>query len=555
MSSFKTKKIYNEKNFSRNKIITHKINPEIKKEKTLAKKIFKILLAIILFIASATAIVFAVYKWKLAEMNIWSWDEFRIFNPIIFEKEEEKKQEKKWRKNILIAGIGGAGHPGGELTDSIILASLNYDKKTVTLLSIPRDLFVAHSRNSAGKINSLYPIGQKNGEWINYLAGKVSEITGQEVHHYAVIDFYGFKRIVDALGGVTVNVPNKIYDREYPNESWWYEVFSLNAGVQNLDGTTALKFVRSRHSTSDFDRSSRQQLLLRAMKDKALSLGIITNPTKISEIMESVKSSLSTDLTVGDIVDLALDFKDIDNDNIIMYSINDQCNWACFAGAFLYTPPMALFGGQWVVIPEWATKSSLSKYDSIRRYVDTIFEYPHLKNQAFAIKIITNNSGLNKAKLIRKSLEQLGFPIEHNNVIIQTGAVLWNSRIISYYNEENKTWYDENNILIKSLKKIEPNIPVSFSVQNEFNKNQTGAIEIIIWKDINSYFDFSKPVQYLSAPIDVTEKKLESNTKTEPDTQNTNKKDDNMTQLLEINEVIENTENENSLTNINELVE
>lgn len=561
MSSFKTKKIYNEKNnYNRRNFINQEIK-EKKSWKNFWKKILKIFLAIILFVASATVIVFAVYKWKIAEMNIGSWEEFRIFNPIIFENKEEKEEKKeKWVKNILIGGIGGAGHPGWELTDSIIVASLNYDQKTVTLLSVPRDLFVAHSKNSAWKINSLYPIGQKNGEGINYLAGKISQITGQEIHHYVVIDFYGFKKIVDALGGVTVNVPNKIYDREYPNENWWYEVFSLNAGVQNLDGATALKFVRSRHSTSDFDRSSRQQLLLRAMKDKALSLGIITSPTKIWEIIESVKSSLSTDLTVGDIVDMALYFKDIDNDNIIMYSINDQCNWACLAWAFLYTPPMALFGGQWVVIPEWATKSSLSKYDSIRRYVDTIFEYPHLKNQAFAIRIITNNSWLNKAKLIRKSLEQLGFPIEHNNVIIQTGATLWNSRINFYYDEENKIGYDENHTLTQSLKKIEPNIPISFVNQNEFSKNQTWAIEIIIWKDINSYFDFSKPVQYLAAPINI-EEKTENKTENKkeetitPKTEKTENKQEKTEELTEITDILENRETEKNLLNLDDIIQ
>lgn len=131
----------------------------------------------------------------------------------------------------MIAGIGGRDHDGGELTDSLILASLNYDKKTVTLLSIPRDLYVAYPKGLkqvAGKINALYPIGQSANEGINYLAQKVSEMTGQPIHHYAVIDFSGFRSIVNALGGVEVDVPNDIHDTRYPTYDWKYETFKLS---------------------------------------------------------------------------------------------------------------------------------------------------------------------------------------------------------------------------------------------------------------------------------------------------------------------------------------
>lgn len=122
-----------------------------------------------------------------------------------------------------------------------------------------------------------------------------------------------------------MDVPKAIYDNAYPNNNWGYEIFSLPAGVQYLDGATALKFARSRHSTSDFDRSHRQQLLIRAIKDKALSLGIIANPVKITELMDSVRNNLSTDLTVGDIVNFGLAFKDIDNSQISMHNLHHNC--------------------------------------------------------------------------------------------------------------------------------------------------------------------------------------------------------------------------------------
>lgn len=101
-----------------------------------------------------------------------------------------------------------------------MLANLNYDTKTVTLLSIPRDTYVAYSSNTAGKINALYQIGKNQNQGVNLLAKKVSEITGQSIHHFLIIDFNGFKSVVDALGGVEVDVPQRIYDREYPNNNW-----------------------------------------------------------------------------------------------------------------------------------------------------------------------------------------------------------------------------------------------------------------------------------------------------------------------------------------------
>lgn len=240
-----------------------------------------------------------------------------------------------------------------------------------------------------------------------------------------------------------------------------------------LDGKTALKFARSRHSTSDFDRSSRQQLLLRAIKDKALSLGVITDPGKISDLVSSVQSHLSTDLTVGDLVNIGINFKDMNNGNIVMYSYNNECLASgCLPGAYLYQPSMSLFGNSWVLIPEGATKSRLSKYDAMRRYAGLVFEYPHLKDEPKAITIVTNPKNLQRARGLRTGLEKLGFPIEHSSIIHQTGATLEKTRINTYWNEEAQVGFSEESILIRALKTIEPNIAFSFSRGNEFVTNQ-----------------------------------------------------------------------------------
>lgn len=121
-----------------------------------------------------------------------------------------------------------------------------------------------------------------------------------------------------------------------------------------MDGETALGYARSRHSTSDIDRSMRQQLIINAIKTKALSLGVITNPSKISELIDATRKNINTDLTVSDIVSLGSTFAGIDKSGLHVYNLGNDCisYVICSVGAYLYNPSMAYFGGAWTVIPE-----------------------------------------------------------------------------------------------------------------------------------------------------------------------------------------------------------
>ena len=108
-----------------------------------------------------------------------------------------------------------------------MLASLNGEEKRITLISIPRDLYVSYPEGKgAGRINSLYEIG-KADRGVKYLADKVSELTGQPIDHYIVIDFSGFKKIVDILGGIEIDVPEELIDTEYPDENYGYETLHI----------------------------------------------------------------------------------------------------------------------------------------------------------------------------------------------------------------------------------------------------------------------------------------------------------------------------------------
>lgn len=131
-----------------------------------------------------------------------------------------------------------------------------------------------------------------------------------------------------------------------------------------------------------------------------------------------------------------MEFADIKNENIISYTINNECNGICPPGALLYQPPQVDYGNSWVLLPEGAIKSRLSRYETIRQFVDIVFTYPHINNQEKAIHIVTNGKNLTQARNLRMHLEKLGFPLEHTKTIVQTGAVLGDTRIISIHNNE-----------------------------------------------------------------------------------------------------------------------
>ena len=135
-------------------------------------------------------------------------------------------------------------------------------------------------------------------------------------------------------------------DTQYPDNNWGYETFKVKKGKQVFDGKTALKYARSRHSTSDFDRSIRQQLIIRAIKDRLLSLGTLGNPVKLKALYDAVSSNVRTDMPVSEIVALALFAKGLPSDRILSFNLNDTCFQSvseCDRGGILYTPARDAF--------------------------------------------------------------------------------------------------------------------------------------------------------------------------------------------------------------------
>lgn len=217
------------------------------------------------------------------------------------------------RLDILILGIRGEDEAaieeeGGLLTDTIMVASIDKITKKTAMISIPRDLYIemgARVSNNKdikikGKINEVYERGREYGGGLTLAKQIISRITGTYIDNAIVFDFSAFREIVNNLGGIDINLAKPFEEKN----QWGYE-FSLPAGNNHLDGERALYFIRSRYSTSDFDRARRQQEVISVIKNKALSLGFLSNPIKITSLLSDLKDNIRTDFQIWDIKDMA----------------------------------------------------------------------------------------------------------------------------------------------------------------------------------------------------------------------------------------------------------
>lgn len=218
----------------------------------------------------------------------------------------------KHRVNVLLLGKGGAGHEAPDLTDTIIFASLTDEK--INLVSLPRDIWVAEIR---AKLNSAYYWGKQKQEGFGIVDDSVTKILGQPVNYNLVVDFSIFKNVVDAIGGIEVNVQNSFVDEKYPIEGkendpcdgdrlykCRYETVTFEKGMQKMDGQEALKFVRSRNAEgdegTDLAREARQQLVIGAIQRRIFSPQVYLNPRKLSHLWKNVLSSIETDISLKD---------------------------------------------------------------------------------------------------------------------------------------------------------------------------------------------------------------------------------------------------------------
>lgn len=270
--------------------------------------------------------------------------------------------------NILLLGEGDSDHDGVDLTDTVMVASLDPDKtKSAVLLSIPRDTYVLNAgKMGKGRINSLYRdykyVLQRKGmkeheasvEALKQLDEEIGNLIGVKIQGAIKVNFSGFTEAIDAIGGIDVVVPENLVDPEFPGPNYSYVTFSISKGPQHLDGATALKYARSRHSTSDFSRSARQQQIIAAASQKIKDDGIIKNAGRITGLLSIIAKNVESTFSTREIMGLASMGKSIDRMKMLNVQLNDQNGLygsTIEPGGFLYPPPRDQFDGAAVLLP------------------------------------------------------------------------------------------------------------------------------------------------------------------------------------------------------------
>lgn len=272
-------------------------------------------------VAVLTAVVFGFLGWKVfrtaEKISIGndSGERGGLSDLLPDGKRAPLSGEEDGRIDVLLLGRAGQGYPGKELTDTVMIASIDLGTRRAAFLSLPRDLFVPiPDTGLSTKLNSLYQYGLSRDEGADTVRRAVEDITGLDIPYYVTVDFDGFEKIVDEIGGVTVLSDRDILDTRYPGKNYAYETFELSKGWHTLDGATALKYARERHSDpeGDFGRAKRQQQILKAFQEKVFSARTLLNAPAVGRMLDTLGESVRTDLSVPEMLAFAEIIRTID---------------------------------------------------------------------------------------------------------------------------------------------------------------------------------------------------------------------------------------------------
>lgn len=277
------------------------------------------------------------------------------------------------RTNILLLGIRGGSSGEGMLTDSMMIISYDYSKKNISLISIPRDIWVDSMK---AKINTAYYYGElkEAGKGLDLAKSVVAEITNLPVHYGFILNFEGFIKAIDLVGGIDVNVERVLDDYKYPvpglenayPESTRYEHLHFDPGLQSMDGETALKFVRSRNADgeegTDFARDARQQKIISAFQNKIMSQKTLLDSEKISSLIDIYHQYIVTDISnddYGAFAKIILLASQNPTKNIVLSTGNIQTGEL----GILENPKNRIpYQGQYVLIPRDNNLKALHQY-------------------------------------------------------------------------------------------------------------------------------------------------------------------------------------------------
>ena len=393
------------------------------------------------YMAAGILVVFGVFV--VIKVTGAAYSFVSNLNPkdLIFAVGADLERDENGYTNVLLLGDGGHVRDGADLIDTIMVASFDYEDNSVALLSIPRDLYIEADETLGvtygGKINELYRnhknLIENENDRFELFKRVAGEVVGLDIQYYVRVDFNAFVEVVDSLGGITVDVQEDIYDPFYPNETDdGYTLFTISKGLQEMDGETALKFVRSRKTTSDFDRAGRQQLVIEAIQQEALGKNILTSPGKLKDIYYAIQNNVNTDMTLREMISMAGVGKNMDRSKVVRKVIHDDPGQE---GGFLYTPERELYNGQFVLIPFG------NNLDLIHKYADLVFHHRDMFYDPARIEILNATKIPGIARNSAYQLIRFGFDVEDidNYYDANDEKAYLDKSLIEYYDYTEET--------------------------------------------------------------------------------------------------------------------
>ena len=317
--------------------------------------------------------------------------------------------EETGQVNILLLGIGGEGHDGPYLTDTIILAQLRFDSNEAVLTSIPRD-YLTDMPDGSGqrKINNAFSDGYlKNHEWNE--AGQaaiqtVEKLTGLQIPYFAVVDFAGFEQAVNEVGGLDINIDRTFTDYSFPNDATdgYLPPVTFREGTEHMNGERALIFARSRHAAgpegSDFARSQRQQKVLQAFKAKVLSLNIVTDIGKLNNLLNIFADHFHTNISPAEIYHVYSLIKERNIQSLLATSLDPDTKLIC--------PEILPDNGAYVLVPcPGETKKD------IENFFKNAFAIGKLRAENASVWLATSTGNRAAFRTAYRKLSEAGFSV------------------------------------------------------------------------------------------------------------------------------------------------
>lgn len=388
--------------------------------------------------------------------------------------------------NVLLVWYAGEDERGGLLTDTVMVASYNPSLGTVTFLSLPRDMFVTYHKGGRWRLNGAYRakyIDTDNNHELaaDFLMEKISEVTGIHLQYYAFVSFDGFVEYIDSLDGVNVDVPEDLVDPYYPDNNNWFQTFSVAKWFQSLDWETALKYARSRKTTSDFSRTIRQQQIIKAMVDKIVAGLSVTDISAAKQLYNDGLKMVNTNVTAREIVWLV---RYLDSEKrFFSFVYTADCDKRYYdltlPGCVLFLGNKDDYEGQSVLLPIWATPGNINYYKHTKEFAFWVIHNQEFLLENAPIKVL---NGVDKDRAKSQNL-----PVEWvaTRLAIELKAQAFNVADITNYEsklEKSIVYVQDKDAYKHTLDLIEIFVDVD-EVRTNGTWNLSEWISLILWND------------------------------------------------------------------------